>query len=86
MSRFLILPIFLFMRFHKKASWIIHRKSGPFANGLINTTMNERDIAVSPDGNEIFYSVFIPASRFHTIIHLSKNPHGKTGLVKKTSF
>jgi hypothetical protein len=28
-----------------------------FAPGIISTGMNERDIAISPDGNELFYSI-----------------------------
>lgn len=89
MSRFLVLPLLLFSINAVAQKGILDNppeRPDLFANGLINTTMNERDIAVSPDGNEIFYSVFIPASRFHTIIHLSKNPHGKWNKPQVASF
>lgn len=29
-----------------------------FAEGIISTELNERDMAISPDGTEIFYSIF----------------------------
>ncbi len=38
-----------------------------FAPGIINTGMNERDVAVSPDGTEIFYG--LNAGRVVTIMH-----------------
>ena len=43
---------------------------------LINTTMNERDIAISPDGTEMFYSVHLQPSQFHTIIYCKKDKGG----------
>ncbi|HKH61759.1 MAG TPA: hypothetical protein VKA49_13050 [Flavitalea sp.] len=44
---------------------------------LINTTMNERDIAISPDGTEMFYSVYLQPSLFHAIIYCKKDKGGK---------
>ena len=39
-----------------------------FARGLVSTGMSERDFALSPDGNEIYYTVQVPSSMFHVIV------------------
>ena len=43
----------------------------------LNTALNERDMAISPDGMEMFYTVYLQSSGFHTIIHLKKDKTGK---------
>jgi Tol biopolymer transport system component len=39
--------------------------------------MNERDMAIAPDGMEMFYSVFLQSALFHVIIHCKKDKAGK---------
>jgi len=43
-----------------------------FAPGLISTSGNERDMAISPEGNEIFYSLSTPDNKMGALIHLKK--------------
>lgn len=43
----------------------------------INTNLNERDFALSPDGMEIFYTLQSPYDRFQTILYLKKDNKGK---------
>lgn len=43
-----------------------------FAENFISTSMYERDIAISPDGTEIFYTTMIPFSNFQTLIYTRK--------------
>jgi Tol biopolymer transport system component len=43
----------------------------------INTVLNERDFALSPDGNEIFYTLQSPGRNFQTIIYRQKDKNGK---------
>lgn len=43
----------------------------------INTNLNERDFALSPDGTEIFYTLQSPYDRFQTILYLKKDNKGK---------
>ena len=38
----------------------------------INTSLGERDFALSPDGNEIFYTLQSPGRNFQTILHTRK--------------
>lgn len=40
---------------------------------LISTHCNERDFALSPDGNELFYTITLPKSTFQTIVYCKKN-------------
>jgi Tol biopolymer transport system component len=47
-----------------------------FAEGNISTQMNERDFAISPDGNEIFYTISTPRSTFQTIVFSKKVKEG----------
>jgi hypothetical protein len=43
----------------------------------INTNLNERDFALSPDGMEIFYTLQSPYDRFQTILYIRKGNNGK---------
>ncbi len=43
-----------------------------FAPGTVSTQRNERDFAISPDGNVIFYSYALPSFNFCTILTLQK--------------
>lgn len=44
-----------------------------FAEGIISTHLNERDMAISPDGTEIFYSLFSYDNTVRVLIYLTKN-------------
>ncbi len=41
-----------------------------FSPGIISTPKNERDFAISPSGNEIFYSRVMPGNNLSVIVHL----------------
>src|ERR1041385_7018826 len=45
--------------------------------GTISTATNERDFALSPSGNEIFYTISTPRSSFQTIVFTRKLPNGE---------
>lgn len=47
------------------------------ADGIISTSINERDFAISPDGNEIYYTISTPKSTFQTIVVCKKLRSGK---------
>lgn len=47
-----------------------------FGPGIISTSNYERDFALSPDGNEIFYTLQAPLAYFQTIVHLVRDPSG----------
>ena len=42
----------------------------------ISTSINERDFAISPDGNEIYYTISTPKSTFQTIVFCKKSKSG----------
>jgi Tol biopolymer transport system component len=44
-------------------------KATLFSEGFISTSMNERDFAMTPDGNEIYFTVSSPKSTFQTIVY-----------------
>jgi Tol biopolymer transport system component len=46
-----------------------------FAEGIISTATNERDFAISPDGNEIFYTISAPRA-FQTIVYSKRSSKG----------
>lgn len=47
-----------------------------FGEGIISTSINERDFALSPDGAEIFYTISTPKSSFQTIVFSKKLANG----------
>lgn len=47
-----------------------------FGPGFISTAMNERDFALSPDGNEIYFTISTPRSTFQTIVFCRKTKSG----------
>lgn len=57
-----------------------------FTETLINTSMNERDITISPDGTEMFYTVYLQPTLFHTIIYCKKDKTGKWSSPQVASF
>lgn len=57
-----------------------------FAESSINTSMNERDLAISPDGTEMFYTVYLAPAHFHCIIYCKKEKTGKWSSPQVASF
>lgn len=57
-----------------------------FTETSINTSMNERDMAISPDGTEMFYTVYLQSTLFHTIIYCKKDKTGKWSSPQVASF
>ena len=47
-----------------------------FGENFISTFINERDFALSPDGNEIFFTISTPRSSFQTIVFCRKEKDG----------
>jgi len=47
------------------------------SEGILSTSLNERDFALSPDGNEIYYTVSIPRSIFQTIVFRKRQKDGR---------
>lgn len=48
-----------------------------FEKDIVNTFLNERDFAISPDGSEIFFTITTPRSSIQTIVYCSKTKSGK---------
>ena len=44
-----------------------------FAEGIISTSLNERDFAIAPDGREIYFTITVPQSTFQTIVFMRKD-------------
>ena len=44
-----------------------------FAEGIVSTHLNERDMAISPDGTEMFYSLLTCDNSIRVMVHLKKN-------------
>lgn len=63
----------------QKNSWFKEPPSSAeiVAPGIISTGLNERDLALSPDGTELFYTMQSPRGFFQTILYAKKNKHGK---------
>lgn len=57
-----------------------------FTGVPINSAMNERDLAISPDGTELFYTIVVQATQFHTILHCKKDKAGKWSSPEVASF
>jgi Tol biopolymer transport system component len=57
-----------------------------FGEGTISTFLNERDFAISPDGNEIYYTVSIPRSVFQTIVYCKRVKGNKWTQPEVVSF
>lgn len=59
------------------------QSSGPpempllFLDGIVSTNLNERDMTISPDGEEMYYTVQGNQNAFSTIIHHKKLPNSK---------
>ena len=57
-----------------------------FTDAPINTNMNERDIAISPDGKEMFYTVVLQPTLFHTMLYCKKDKNGNWTAPQVASF
>lgn len=53
---------------------------------LISTSINERDFALSLDGNEIYYTISTPRSTFQTIVYSRKIREGEWTAPEVVSF
>ncbi len=42
----------------------------------VNTSLRERDFALSPDGQEVYYTLQAPAGGLQTILFVRKQPDG----------
>ncbi len=47
-------------------------KATMLGEGIISTAINERDFALSPNGNEIYYTISTPKSTLQTIVFIRK--------------
>ncbi|MCE2994160.1 MAG: hypothetical protein ACK5RG_11750 [Cyclobacteriaceae bacterium] len=52
----------------------------------INTPMNERDFALTPDGKEIYFTISTPKSTFQTIVFCQKQKNGTWSAPQVVSF
>lgn len=56
-----------------------------FGEGIISTNLNERDMAISPDGNELFYTV-ASQNTYTAIVQLQKDGKGNWSKPELASF
>jgi len=47
-----------------------------FGEGIVSTGLYERDMAISPDGKELFYTIVSPLNVFSAIIYMQKDTKG----------
>lgn len=67
---FALLGIFLFLQPSTAQTPIL------FMEGEVSTAINERDMAISPDGNEMYYTLQSNRNILSTIIHRTRTPNG----------
>ena len=48
-----------------------------FEEGIVSTAMSERDMAISPDGKEMFYTVQVRPAMFQALIYRHKLENGR---------
>lgn len=71
---FLLIPgVYTQIRFDLKS---VPDQPALFAKGLISTGLYERDLALSPDGTELFYTLQSPQGVFQSIVYLKKDKQG----------
>lgn len=61
-------------------------KATVLGEGFISTMLNERDFALSADGNEIFYTISTPLSTFQTIVSSKRSTKGEWSPPEIVSF
>jgi Tol biopolymer transport system component len=57
-----------------------------FLEGVISTNLNERDMAISPDGQDMYYTLLGNQNVFSTIIHREKLSNNKWSAPTVASF
>jgi len=57
-----------------------------FLEGIVSTNLNERDMAISPDGSEMYYTLQSNQNAFSTILHRRKLPGNKWSAPVVASF
>lgn len=57
-----------------------------FAKDIISTGFGERDFALSPSGNEMFYTLQSPQGIFQTILYRKKSANGEWGKAEVATF
>jgi hypothetical protein len=57
-----------------------------FGEGIVSTGMYERDMAISPDGKEMFYTIVGPLNAFSAIIYLQKDEKNNWSKPEVASF
>lgn len=57
-----------------------------FLEGKLSTGLNERDLAISPDGNELLFTVVAPLNKFSAIFQVTKQANGTWSKPKIASF
>jgi hypothetical protein len=57
-----------------------------FEEGIVSTSLYERDMAISPDGSEMFYTVLVRPAGFQTIIHRVKAKDGRWSAPQVAAF
>lgn len=57
-----------------------------FTDAGVNTSMQERDMAISPDGKEMFFTLQSGQGIFSTILHRKKMPDGKWSEINVAPF
>ena len=91
MKKFLVVISLLIIAEVVKGQSKIEFKNPPgeatlLAEGFISTSINERDFALSPDGNEIYFTVSTPQSTFQTIVVCKKDKTGNWSKPEIVSF
>jgi hypothetical protein len=57
-----------------------------FKEGIISTSLYERDMAISPAGDELFYTIVAPQNVFSAIIYMHKDNQGNWSKPEVASF
>lgn len=79
-----LLPVFFMVLFFPSAG----KAQTPqiFEEGTVSTASYERDMAISPDGNEMFYTILVKPVGFQTIVHRSKKKDGTWSAPQVAAF
>src|SRR5688572_16082117 len=57
-----------------------------FEEGIVSTPLSKRYMAISPDGQEMFYTIQVRVAGCQTIIHRSKTKNGRWSAPQVASF
>lgn len=83
--------LFISLASNAQKTFLLELKSPPptpvlLAEGSISSHINERDFALSPDGNEIYYTISTPKSSFQTIVFSKKQKDNKWSAPEVATF